>query len=347
MQIFTDGRLFLLDFGAGHFSGAGRLTPLHLLPGTPEYRSPQLWESLRNAEPGATAPLLAQPCDDVFALGVTAYRLVTDTYPPLPLPDMKQGQCWLPGGGGVPPPRQLNPRVDAQLNALILRMLSLRPEERGTAGELTEAMQRGVTHAGPSADAPMFEWETLRSSQWTEQERADAEHLGHRPRRRDRKRAREAEQRDCAPAQARQLKNRRWLPWLAAALALGLWPEQTGSVRTEEKITRAAPDEAKRKAEAVSLGEVALSSSDTAAKTSSSQTIALEVPKEPMPGQIRPNAKGRCRQEQVPINGGCWAKVVLDVDLCHGNLFVYRDGCYAPVFEPVRKPTSAPRQHEP
>ncbi len=111
----------------------------------------------------------------MFALGVTAYRLVTDTYPPLPLPDMKAGECWRPGGSGPPPPRQLNPRVDAQLNALIVRMLSLRPEERGTARELAEAMARGVEHAGPSADTLLFEWETSKPSQWTEEERAEAE----------------------------------------------------------------------------------------------------------------------------------------------------------------------------
>ena len=35
----TDGRLFLTDFGAGYFAGAARLTPAHLLPGTPEYLS--------------------------------------------------------------------------------------------------------------------------------------------------------------------------------------------------------------------------------------------------------------------------------------------------------------------
>jgi predicted Ser/Thr protein kinase len=348
----SDGRLFLIDFGAGHFSGPPRLTPPHALPGTPEYRSPALWESLRHAEPGATAPLLARPADDVFALGVTAYRLVTDTYPPLPLPDMKQGQCWLPGGGGVPPPRQLNPRVDAQLNALILRMLSPRPEERGIAGELAEAMERGVAHAGPSADAPAFEWESLKPSQWTEEERAEAEYLGHRPRRRDRKRVQETEQREAQARarplrQARQVKARRWLPWLAAVLALGLWPEQTGSVRALEQLPHRAPDGAWRKPEAVSLGEAALNSSDTAVEAPSSKTIALEVPKEPLPGQIRPDAKGRCPYEQIPINGGCWGKVLLNVENCRGQMVVYRNGCYAPAFEPVRKPTSAPQQRKP
>ena len=48
----SDGRLFLTDFGAGYFAGAARLTPLHTLPGTPAYRSPELWQSTRHAGAG-------------------------------------------------------------------------------------------------------------------------------------------------------------------------------------------------------------------------------------------------------------------------------------------------------
>ena len=151
---------------------------------------------------------------------------------------MEAGAVLAAGRPGAPPPRQLNPRVDAQLNALILRMLSLRPEERGSARELAEAMERGVAHGGPSADAPLFEWETLRHSRWTQEERAEAEYLGHRPRHRYRERVLEAEQADAtaraqverreaaqAPAPTQE-RARRWLPWLAAAMALGLWPEE-------------------------------------------------------------------------------------------------------------------------
>jgi hypothetical protein len=361
----SDGRLFLTDFGAGHFSGAPRLTPLHMLPGTPEYRSPELWESGQRAAPGATAPLLARPADDVFALGVTAYRLVTDSYPPLTLPGTQPGQCWQPGGSGAPPPRQLNPRVDAQLNALILRMLSPRPEERGCALELTEAMELGVAHAPRSADESLFEWETLPPSQWTEAEVADAEYLGHRPRRRDRGQVHFAEQADTAaraqlepreakaPAprtvNARHRKARAWMPWLAAAMALGLWPGETDSVRAVEQPTLAhrASDGARRKEDAVSLGGTALSTSEAVAKAPSEGAITMELPKEPLPGQRKPDAKGRCPRTQVPINGGCWGKVDFDLDECRGTLFVYQGGCYAPAFEPVRKPTSAPWQQEP
>jgi len=339
----SDGRLFLADFGAGYFAGAPRLTPFQTLPGTPDYRNPELWEyEQQRAGPNATAPLLARPWDDVFALGVTAYRLVTDTYPPFTHPAMQHAACWQPGGRGAPPPRQLNPRVDAQLNALILRMLSPKPEERGSALELAEAMERGAAHAPPSADEPLFEWETLPPSRWAEGELAEAERLGYWPRRRDRRMAHQVEQ-------ARKVKARRWLPWLSAAMALGMWPEETGSVHTGQQPTMAhgAPGGARKKEDSVSLGDTALKPSEEAEKPHTKEGLAVEVPKEPLPGQLKPNKKGRCPQEQIAINDGCWGKVVVDAEHCHGNLYVYRDGCYVPIYERVRKPTSAPQQRKP
>jgi serine/threonine protein kinase len=328
----ADGRLFLTDFGSGHFAGARRLTPLPMLPSTPAYRSPQVWQCLQNAGLEATSPLLAKPSDDIFALGVTAYRLVTDSYPPSTHPYDEESRCWQPGGTGARPPRQLNPRVDAQLNALILRMLSPRPEERGTAGELAEALERGVAHGGPPADAPLFEWETQQPSEWTQEERNEAEHLGHRPRHRARERA---PARPAVPT--RQPGPRRWLPWLAAALAVGLWPGETGTMRTEPQPTAEGNQPA-------SLGDKALDQAVASTKDSSQKAIVLEIPKQPQPGQRRPDAKGRCLKKQVAINGGCWAKVDLDPEDCHGNVFTYQGGCYMPINASAPVPTSAPSE---
>jgi hypothetical protein len=359
----ADGRLFLTDFGAGFPAGADRLTPWNSVPGTRDYRSGQLWEHLQHAEPGTAAGVLARPGDDVFALGVTAYRLVTDTYPPWALPGTELGPGGHPAGKKVAAPRQLNPRVDAQLNALILRMLSVQPEERGTAGELAEAMERGSAHGGASADEPLFEWETMPPTQWTEEELAESEYLGHRPLHRYRWFVQRVEEADAAAraqrgagtrggamAPARQARARKGLLWLAAALALGLWPEETGSVRTLEPLTMGneVSAEERRKEDAVSLGETAMKPSDAAAKSPSEGAIAREVPKEPLPGQMKPDAKGRCPKKLVPINGGCWGQVNFDVEQCHGgNVVVYQGGCYLPAYEPARKPTSAPGRPSP
>jgi serine/threonine protein kinase len=335
----VDSRLFLADFGAGFFSGTARMTPPRQPVGTPEYRSPELWESTRYTGDKATSAAMARPADDVFALGVTAYRLVTDTYPPLPLPDMKACQCWLPGGSGPPPPRQLNPRVDAQLNALILRMLSLNPEDRGSALELTEAMERGVAHAGPSADEPLFEWETLPPPRWTEEELAEAEYLGHRPRHRDREWVRRFAQADAGRAQplatrpAGKSSARRWLTWLAAAMALGLWSAETSTLRTQEQLT---------KERAVSLGDAALSTQPEHEKAPTEEPIAQEMPSEPLPRQRRPDSKGHCPTPQVAINGGCWRKVDVPPEDCHGNVHPYQGACYLPMFTRGRVPAAAP-----
>jgi hypothetical protein len=330
----SDGRLFLTDFGSGHFAGAARLTPMPVLPGTPAYRSPELWSSVQHAGPEATAPLSGRPSDDVFALGVMAYRLVTDAYPPSTQPYIEEARCWLPGGKGAPPPRQLNPRVDAQLNALISRMLSAHPEERGTARELAEAMERGVAHAGPSADAPLFEWETQTHSVWTKEEQAEAAQLGHRPRRRDQERAREAEAYAATPA--KQMRPRGWLVWLAAVLALGLWPGKTDSARFEDEATEA------RRRGPISLGESAQTSPDAPATAPARQDIA-----ETLPRQLKPDESGRCRKGLIAINGGCWGKTEVKAEDCPESWLVYQGNCYAPVFAPTREPTTAPQKHAP
>jgi hypothetical protein len=348
----SDGWLFLTDFGSGHYAGAARLTPRLVQPSTPAYRSPELWRYGEPETPGDAFSALARPSADVFALGVTAYRLVTDTYPPATDPASEEARCWQPGGGGARPPRQLNPRVDAQLNALIARMLSPRPEERGTAGELSEALRRGVAHGGPQAEARLFEWETLEPSRWTEAERAEAAELGHRPRHRDRKRATAAEQADAvrraeqeqreaqvrarSKAPTQKMKARGGLPWLAALLALGLWPEQTGWMRTGPT--------ASEECDTAALGESAQSSSTTPEKNAPKDGIAMEFPKKPRPGQRKPDANGRCPAKQVAIIGGCWLKVDLTPDDCVVNGFMLQGICYLPIYESSPGPTSAPHE---
>jgi len=263
----------------------------------------------------------------------------------------------MPGGSGAVPPRQLRPRVDAQLNALILRMLLPRPEERGEAGDLAEAMKRGVAHGGPSADEPLFEWETLRPSQWTKDEQIDAKELGHRPRYRSREKvlttvqaeAAERERAERKEAEARapvvrppeQGKSRRWLPWLAAVLAVGLWPGETGSPRTVPQPT--AAHRMSRK-ERVSLGDTTQSAEAVLAKSPARDRISEDLPTEPFAWQLKPDSKGRCPRRQVALNGGCWAKVNYELEDCAGIGFVYQGGCYVPARANVKVPTSAPKR---
>jgi hypothetical protein len=338
----SDGRLFLTDLGAGIFAGATRLTPWHMETGTTEYRSLEQWLSRQERPPDNNASRVARPAGDVFALGVTAYRLVTDGYPRFLHPELEHGWSWLPGEEGVVSARQLNPRVDAQLNALILRMLSPRPEERGLAGELAQAMERGVAHAGPSADAPLFEWETLVPSQWTPEELAEAEHLGYRPRHRDQKWALQASQADVAARAPPRVEPRRWPVWLAAALAVGLLPSEPGLPRTGLRPP-AYHQAFKGEGDVVSLGDSVPGASGEPGKASAQEAVAEELPEQPFADQIRPDARGRCpKPKQLALRGGCWFKLDANVEDCHGNGFAYQGACYVPVRASGKVPTSAP-----
>ncbi len=110
----ADGWVFLTDFGAGHFRGAATLTSKLLPPGTPAYRSPEAWGFLEVFRRHPTVHYPASACDDLFALGVMAYRLVTDEYPPSPFPGERGSEVWREGGPGPRPPRELNPRVSPE-----------------------------------------------------------------------------------------------------------------------------------------------------------------------------------------------------------------------------------------
>ncbi|WP_224368905.1 serine/threonine-protein kinase [Hyalangium versicolor] len=153
----SDGRAILTDFGAGHYQSAARVTWQPLPPGTPPYRSPEAWLfELRSGDsPGAR--YLPGPADDIYALGVTAYRLVTGQYPPGPELRQDEQGTWHPVEAPLPAPRELEPRVDSQLSALILRMLSVSAEARGTAGELAQVLE-AAAEQGQAVPAPIQPW---------------------------------------------------------------------------------------------------------------------------------------------------------------------------------------------
>jgi serine/threonine protein kinase len=137
----SDGRALLLDFGSGHFQGASRLTWRSLPPVTPAYLSAQAWLFNLRLEHARDLYYPPTPSDDLYALGVTAYRLVMGKYPPAMEVRQDEHGAWQVTSPDPRPLLENNPRVEPLLREWILRLLSDAPEVRGTAAQLAEALE--------------------------------------------------------------------------------------------------------------------------------------------------------------------------------------------------------------
>jgi serine/threonine protein kinase len=328
----TDGRAVLTDFGAGFYEGAATLTPPTCIPSTPAYRSPEAalieLRSLRDPMARHTAG----PADDLYALGVTACQLVTGEYPEFGEPSQDESGNWRVETVVPPPALLLEARVAPLLRALILRMLSVRPEERGTAEELAELLEQSAESLVlVSAPANLVEEPPQASAQPREEPSA----------------ARGAARlvRPRAYGQARRL----WLATAAASLALATWAWWSVPPQSEERPSfaqKGPPDAGRADAGTAGLGDAAsIVSEGESPKSSVSEVMAQETLPELLPGQTRPDAKGRCpRKRQVVLNGGCWLAFPLEPEECvvvSGHMF--KGMCYVPFVLPGRQPTSEHR----
>jgi hypothetical protein len=266
------------------------------------------------------------------------------------------------------PPLALNPRVDPELSALILRMLSLEPEARGTTPEIAGLLEQRAERAGPQADQRLFAWETLEPSAWSREDAAAASDLGHRPRYRVREVVREAEQRDASESAAKERREaeartrtlappqrnpppereRRFQPWMASAAAMLLI---VGVYWIAHELQRAFPVTAQEGGDAdkgdggvVELAEEALSAHVREEELPpEGASISLDLPKEPLPGQRRTDRSGQCRRRgEWPINGGCWFRIGDVEPPCHDGQYQWMGNCYSPSYVSSRQPTSNP-----
>jgi hypothetical protein len=153
VRVSPEGHAVLLDFGSCWHQGASPLTDGAVPPGTGLYRSQQLLFFEYVLKLGAAQYYEAQPADDVYALGITAYRLLAGVYPPRD----SEGVVLL-----VAPP-ELDKECP-ELSALILRMLSEDPFARGSAGEVADELERLLKRRRPALDRP---WQVSPSHQPT------------------------------------------------------------------------------------------------------------------------------------------------------------------------------------
>jgi hypothetical protein len=328
-------RAVLMDFGAGTYAGAAPLTKGALPPGTDDYRSPEAREYALLRPRGAITSYVAQPADDVFALGVCAYRLVTGWYlPPLDVRPEGEGSWHLEWR--VPrPPVEMNPRVDPLLSELIMRMLSRRPEERPPAVELAEALELAARRAGNGADKPLFpSAEPAAAVESSAPVRSQGSALEGR----------------TAPARrvSAQERRRAWVAYAACALlgavvsavAVG-WTLWSGPHARQGEVAQPTLGKALREKEPVGLGDTGLKAPAASVKDPSGSSPASQlVPETPLKDQRR---APRCVPDvEVTINGGCWVEVPATKPPCRDPHYEWQGSCYIPSLTRKRRSTSEP-----
>ncbi|WP_309894210.1 serine/threonine-protein kinase [Archangium sp.] len=156
----ADGEPVLVDFAAGAMPGMPRVTREALAPADLRFRSPEsVAFFLRpGRQPGERYPYA--PTDDLYALGVLFYALLTDVYPidgdeRLMLAEILSCQPL--------PPHEMNERVPRALSDVCMRLLEKAPEARlASTGALCAALEAVLKEAEGDAawDVPLcLGWE--------------------------------------------------------------------------------------------------------------------------------------------------------------------------------------------
>ncbi|HVF28190.1 MAG TPA: protein kinase [Pyrinomonadaceae bacterium] len=128
VMLTETGTLKVLDFGIARILGAARMTKAGHLVGTVEYMSP---EQVRGLEMDARS--------DIYALGILLYEMLTGRVPFLIENEFELMKAQIEQQ--PPPPRELNPAIPPEVEAVILRALAKDPNERyQTAGEFRAAL---------------------------------------------------------------------------------------------------------------------------------------------------------------------------------------------------------------
>jgi hypothetical protein len=306
-----EGRALLTDFGSGTWQGAPPITETLMPPNTPEYRSPEalrfLWKNFRQKE----ARYEAGPADDVYALGVSVYRLVTRVYPPPgTAPEELKSQLQEPAERRLPA-RAFNERVVPALSELIERMLEEKPEARSPARVVAETAEAAARQQGPEADVPLFALE-----------QPTTQHVP-------------------APGSTGIRKPSWGLLLRAAAVSGGLLLVAGGVMQwglgSRMDMQAVAPD-----VETTGLGEDSLTSREVAQEaTPAPESISRDMERQPLPGQRRPPCQ---RKGALVIHGGCW-KLQANIEApCDDEDYEWQGACYRPIYDRKRVPNTRDSQ---
>ncbi|HKV59278.1 MAG TPA: protein kinase [Ktedonobacteraceae bacterium] len=131
----SDGRLMITDFGIARAMQKERpLTQGGFSLGTEHYTAP---------EQGLGYP---EPASDIYSMGVVAYQMLTGL---LPFQAIVRS-----GAATLPPPSELNPRLNTAVDAAVMRATENEPAKRfGTAREFADAINAALNFT-PNAHTP-------------------------------------------------------------------------------------------------------------------------------------------------------------------------------------------------
>ena len=149
------GEPVLVDFGAARREGQGTITRGLFPPGTPRYRSPEAWRFSMERGHEPLARYRPGPADDLYALGVVLYGLLTDRPPFDVEPDEPASMLAVIHRAPVPP-HIVNPRVPEALSRVCMRLLEKTPEARyPSAMALYEVLEGLLATADASWRVPL------------------------------------------------------------------------------------------------------------------------------------------------------------------------------------------------
>ncbi len=141
--VCDDGHVVLLDFGACWLPHAQPLTDAAIPPGTEPYRSPQIVRFREQHWGEAGAHYHFQPEDDLYAMGVMVFYLLTGAYP-----------------SSAADVEHIEELIHPVLARLLRRLLSEEPSQRGTVRELAEELEQAATRLEPRVGLPVVATET-------------------------------------------------------------------------------------------------------------------------------------------------------------------------------------------
>ncbi|WP_342379812.1 serine/threonine protein kinase [Myxococcus stipitatus] len=150
----SDGLAVLVDYGVGDYEGAPGVTLSILPPGTPEYRPPEAWLFLEEHSGVRGARYVPGPSDDLWALGVVLYRLLTARVPFEAEDDQAFIQAVISGAPVAP--RAANGRVPQALSEVCLRLLEKEARARfPDAKAVCEALEVALASADADWEVPL------------------------------------------------------------------------------------------------------------------------------------------------------------------------------------------------